>query len=234
MATKPSIYILHGWTQDITKWELCVNLLKSAGYKVKLLTIPGLTEKLDKPWNLDNYVQWFKHQVADDRKILVVAHSFGGRVAIRFDVKNPNVIQKLVLIDSAGIRPRTYSAIVKRMSFKALAKIGKRITQNPKARKVLYQLAGERDYYKANTVLAQTMSNIVEEDQQAEIPFVKAHTLILWGSHDTITPLSDGRLMSKMITGSTMKIINDAKHSPHYTHPEEVVDHILKFFPQHQ
>lgn len=222
-------YILHGWTQDLSKWQPFVRKLKKAGIPAVLLPIPGLSSKLDKPWILDDYVNWLNRQLGTARNVNIIAHSFGGRIAIRFDVKNPNIIKRLVLIDSSGIRPSSLPAVLKRVSFHAMAKIGKKITSHKKAREFLYRLAGESDYFKADQILAQTMANIVKIDQRTDLPFVKAPTLIIWGSQDKITPLSDGRLMNKNITGSTLKIINEAKHSPHYTHPTEVVPIISGF-----
>lgn len=231
MAKKPSIttYILHGWTKDTLKWEPLTKSLKKAGLKIKMLKIPGLTDHLDSPWDIDNYIDWLDAQISKHTHVNIIAHSFGGRIAIHYDVKRPNKIKKLVLIDSAGIRPTNLPAIVKRASFKALAKIGKKITKHKQARKILYQLAGEDDYYQADKVLAKTMANIVDFDQRQELEFVKAHTLLIWGSKDKTTPLSDGRLMNKTITGSCLHIIDGAGHSPQYSHVEEVHKHIKEF-----
>jgi len=221
--------VLHGWSTQTTKWAPLLKQLKSQGIKTKLLRIPGLTSPIDSPWDLNRYVDWFASQTKTHPHFSVIAHSFGGRIAIKFDIAHPNRIKKLVLIDSAGIRPASITAKVKRASFKAVAKIGKKITTKKSVRKFLYRLAGEQDYYKAHPHLAQTMTNVIEEDLRLSLRFVKAHTLIIWGSQDTTTPLSDGRLMHKTITGSSLKIIDNARHSPHFTHPDIVAAHIDQF-----
>lgn len=232
MATKNTpTFILHGWTTDISKWQPLTSLLKKKGVPAKILKIPGLTSKLDKSWTLNNYVSWLSKEIGQHSSVNLIAHSFGGRVALRFDIKNPNTVKKLVLIDSAGIRPVGIAATLKRVSFKAIAKLGKHLTKNQRARQMLYHLAQEKDYYQANHILAKTMANVIEDDQRPELSFVKAHTLIIWGSGDKVTPLRDGRLINKTITGSTLKIIDGAKHSPQYTHPEQVselISHFLK------
>jgi len=222
-------FILPGWTKDPSKWRPLIKLLEDDGLNIRLLPLPGLSSPLSKPWRLDDYEQWLNQKLVKNDNFNLIAHSFGGRIAIRFDRKNPNRIKKLVLIDSAGIRPSSFGAKVKRVSFKAVAKIGKKITTNPSARELLYKLAGEADYYQADKFLAQTMANVIEEDQRSELSFVKAHTLIIWGDNDKTTPLSDGRIINKTITGSTLKIVDSAGHSPQYTHPEPVAKFITQF-----
>lgn len=228
-SQKITTYILHGWTQDLSKWDPLVKTLKKSGHKIKLLPIPGLTAKLEKPWNLNDYYNWFLKEIGNQDHINLVGHSFGGRIAIRFVVKNPNLVKKLILIDSAGIRPASFSAVAKRLLFKTVAKVGKKVTASSHARKILYQIVGEKDYYQANKTLAQTMTNVVGEDQKSELQFIKAHTLIIWGSNDKITPIDDGRLMNKDITGSTLKIIDGAGHSPQYSHSDQVTGLITDF-----
>lgn len=224
-----NIFILHGWTKDVAKWQPLIDTLQKNNISVKLLKIPGLTSPLEKVWDLNDYVNWLGTQLVGQSQPILLGHSFGGRVAIRYEIKNPNKIKKLILIDSAGIRPMSLAARFKRISFKTLAKIGKTFTQNPGARSLLYQLVREQDYHNADKILAETMAKIVEDDQRPEVGFVKTHTLIIWGGKDKTTPLSDGRLMNKEITGSTLRIIDAAGHSPQYTHPEEVATFILEF-----
>jgi pimeloyl-ACP methyl ester carboxylesterase len=223
------VYVLHGWSKSNDKWQFFLKDLAKLGIKAKLLNIPGLTAKLNKPWNLNDYVKWFEDEVGDNRNVTVIAHSFGGRIAIRFDVKNPNRLKKLVLIDSAGIRPLGIGARLKRGSFKALASIGKKITQSDQLRKLLYTVVRERDYYEADNVMRKTMANIVEDDQRKELEFVKADTLIIWGQKDKDTPLSDARMMNKQITGSRMVIVPKAGHAPQFSHHKQVAKHVSEF-----
>jgi len=223
------VYILHGWTHDVEAWQPLTKILKKHHFQPIVLNIPGLSAPLDQTWNLDDYVAWFKTAIKGQQDLFIIAHSFGGRIALRFEVQNPNRVKKLILIDSSGIKPSSVAARLKRFSFRAAAKIGKKITQNRGARHLLYRLAREQDYLKTDGVLRHTMANIVQENQLSEIDFVKAHTLIIWGRGDKTTPLSNGRYFNKHITGSTLKIIDDARHSPQYTHPDLVASYICDF-----
>ena len=52
------IFILHGWTYSTEKWNPLIDLIKKNGFEVEMLNVPGLTEKIDKPWNINDYVEW--------------------------------------------------------------------------------------------------------------------------------------------------------------------------------
>ena len=222
------VYVLHGWSNETKDWGLFLKSLSKQGVKAELLNIPGLTTDLKKAWTLDDFVDWFDKQTREGRFSLI-AHSFGGRIGIRYDVKHPNRVKKLVLIDSAGIRPTGIGARIKRSSFKALASVGKKFTSSEKLRKLLYKAAREKDYHDADKIMRETMASIVSDDQRDELPYVKADTLIIWGQKDKVTPLSDARLMNKQITGSQLVIVPKARHSPQFTHHKQVAEHVAKF-----
>ena len=95
------IIILHGWTYSFDKWNPFMSLLKSKGLNPYLLPIPGLTDKINKPWNIDDYVKWFWGKIEKEEKIILIGHSNGGRIALNFSIKYLEKVAKLILIDSA-------------------------------------------------------------------------------------------------------------------------------------
>lgn len=223
------VIILHGWTTSIKIWDPFVELF-SERFNTNLLTIPGLTQKSDKPWGLENYVQWLKQKLAKEKdKVILIGHSNGGRISIAFAAKYPQYVSKLILIDSAGIYHKEFFLQLKRLLFKGAAKIGKRLTGSDKLRNILYKLAGESDYKNANPIQRQTMLNLISVDLTSDLEKIKVPTLIIWGKEDRVTPLSDGKLMHKLIKGSKLKIISGARHSPQFTHPEKVAKEIHEF-----
>lgn len=208
------IIILHGWTSETKKWEPFLKYLPG-----KLLKIPGLTEKIDRPWTLDDYLEWLKKKI--DKRVVLIGHSNGGRIAIAFAAKYPERVEKLILIDSAGIYHKKLALQIKRILFKLVAKIGKKIAPSNKLKNLLYKLAGEKDYKNADPIQKQTMINLISTDLTPMLTKIPIPTLIIWGKDDKITPLRDGKLMHQKIKGSKLKILN-AKHSPQFSHPKEV------------
>lgn len=228
MGTVKEILALHGWTTSIKKWGNFADNLRDRNIKIKIPSIPGLTKKISQPWTLDDYIEWLKKQIGT-KKVILLGHSNGGRIAIAFAAKYPNNVSKLLLIDSAGIYHNELPIRIKRGLFKGFAFIGKKITNNERFRNILYKLTRERDYQKADKIQRQIMVNLISLDLKSELKKINIPTLIIWGSDDKTTPLSDGRLMSTLIRNSNLKIIQGSKHSPHYTHPEEVAKIIHEY-----
>lgn len=222
------IYILHGWSYSVEKWTPFVKDLESKGFKINLLKIPGLTEKINKPWSIENYDNWLYKKLENEKKIILIGHSNGGRIAMAFAIKYPDKVSKLILIDSAGIFHNEVFLRTKRILFGSLAKIGTKIVSNKNLRDFLYFLARERDYKNASPNMKRTMVNLIESDKTLKIDRISVPTIIIWGQDDRITPVSDGKILSERIVNSKLYIINDARHSPQFTHSQQVCDIILK------
>lgn len=225
-----TLIILHGWNYSIEKWKPFLKLLKRHGVEYEMLKIPGLTAPLSRVWTLDDYVSWLNEQIANGQKpIAILGHSNGGRIAAAFTAKNHGKVSKLILIDSAGIIHRDLKTVLKKNLFTAITRIGKKITTSDSIRNLLYKVAGEQDYNKANPILKKTMLNLISQDLESTFSKITIPTLIVWGENDEIVPISQGRKIKELIAKSTLEIIENARHSPQFTNPEDTVKIITKF-----
>lgn len=230
--------------------------------KIFIPDLPGFG-KSDEPnenWDLDDYVKFvdnfieiatrkkgfeliknlFKNfdpkkavYVQKKDKIILIGHSFGGRIAIKYSKKHPEIIEKLILTGSAGIK---HPPSIKQKIFFAAAKIGKKIFLLPAfnklnnyAKKILYKAAREKDYHAASPKMKEIMKNAIGEDLTPILWDIKTPTILLWGRDDRSTPLSDGNIMNKKIENSEMIIIDYANHSLPYQKPEEFAKAVVEF-----
>jgi pimeloyl-ACP methyl ester carboxylesterase len=224
------VIILHGWTKNTDKWNPFLEELMKRGIPSYLPKIPGLTESLNEVWELSDYVEWLKKIVDNEKsKITLIGHSNGGRIALAFVSKYPQKIEKLILIDSAGIYHNGLPHRLKIFAFKTIAKIGKKITSSKTMENLLYKLAREGDYTKSDPVTKQIMINLLKSDKNLNLSKISIPTLIVWGTDDKITPLSDGIQMNKLINNSRLEIVSKAKHSPMYTDAKGVAEIIYEF-----
>lgn len=224
------LYILHGWAHTLDKWQPFINLLKQTGFEVNILKIPGLTEDLHRIWTIEDYVSWLKKIIDKEKgEVILVGHSNGGRIALAFTNLFPEKVDKLILINSAGIYHNELPLRIKRAVFKTISKIGKKLSSSEKLKHLLYKIVGESDYRNATPVMKQTMINLINSDKSLKLENIQIPTLIIWGGEDKITPLSDGLLINKLIKNSKLEIIKDARHSPMFTNAKEVAQLVQQF-----
>ncbi len=216
------VFIVHGWTYNLDKWQAINEVLKSKNIDPVLLKVPGLTEASDQVWDIDGYCNWLKAKLAGEEKPVVIGHSNGGRIALNLSVKEPEVIGQLILVDSAGIVNRGLVKTIKLKVLYVLAKIAKPLKKIKPLRPIVYKLIGARDYMEAPPNMRLTMENMLNADKTFDPSKVKIPTTIIWGRQDGITPLADGQKLHAAISGSSLHIIDGARHAPMATHPEQV------------
>lgn len=222
-------YIIHGWAYSLDKYKKISKLLESKGLNNVILKVPGLTEKIERVWDLKDYIDWVKNKIDHEKsKIILIGHSNGGRIAAAFASKFPKKLHHLILIDSAGIYHDEIHTKIRLIFFATLAKIGKRISSSRVLRNMLYKLTRENDYNHATEDMKKTMVNLIKSDLTFYLSSIDTPTLIIWGKDDKITSLNDAKIMHKLIKNSKLHIVEGAKHSPHFTHAEEVAEIILK------
>lgn len=207
---KENLVFLPGWTKKSGDYHELLVLLEEK-YKVYPLDL------LDdiRPYNLADFAQKVRTFLKQKKikKVILAGHSFGGRVAIKLTISNPELISKLILINSAGIERKNF--LIKLI--KAIKVI------KPIKLSFLENIFGSKDYLKAKGNLQKTLVNIVEENLEPELEKIKVPTLIIWGREDHTTPLWMGKLMHKLIKNSQLKII-EGDHGIPYRKPEEVFD----------
>lgn len=227
---KTTILILHGWNGRSEKWLPVKRLLEQDGYSVHVPQLPGFIHDTDKPWNLDSYVKWAYQytKLHHLNHITVIGHSNGGRIGIKLAIKYPELVDRLILVASGGIRS---SSNWKRELLKIVAKSGDkfldllRLTAYKRAiRKLFYRIIREPDYDKASQILKLTMVNIINEDISPLFQNITQPTTLIWGTEDNLTPPWTGNKMHAMIKGSNLIWIDGARHGLPFTHPEKLAD----------
>ncbi len=111
--------------------------------------------------------------------------------------------RKVVLLDSAGLVPKRSLTYHAKVAFFKTGKFILNLLPNvPKIREFkenILNKVGSSDYKASAPVLKETMKIILNEDVRTLLPNIKAPTLLIWGTADTATPLSDAEEMEKLI-----------------------------------
>lgn len=231
------VLILHGWNLSAAKFLPLRDELMKRGYNVYCPDLPGFgkSKLMANSWSLANYIDFVKKYLEDNRlnKFILIGHSFGGRIAIKYASQYPQVLEALVLTGVPGINPVPKFKI---SFFLILAKAGKLIFSLPLLsslkdlfRKFLYKIANASDYYNTNDYMVETFKNTVKENLIPYLSQIKTPTLLLWGREDRIVPLEIADKMEHMVKNSKLVVINEGRHGVPWTHPKEFADAVGRF-----
>lgn len=232
----PPVLVLHGWGASIEAVAPIVGALAST-CTVYAPDLPGFghTAPPPQPWGVAEYAQWTRSLIAalGLERTSIVGHSHGGRTAIHLAAHHPELVDKLVLVDAAGIRPRRTFRWYRRV---AMAKVAKHVLNRlgPPGRSLGRTLVGRSasaDYAAADAaVMRPTLVRLVNADLTSLLPEIKASTLLIWGELDADTPVSDGQTMERLIPDAGLVVFEGAGHFSYADQPRRfarVVGHFL-------
>lgn len=231
------VLFLHGWGSNIKLWQGLMDTV-APKYTALALDMPGFGES-DEPkeaWNVDDYVDFVLKFVDlfKPESLVLVGHSFGGRVIIKMlNRELPFEVKKIILIDAAGIKPK--KTLKQKISLLAY-KTGRKIMETkplkamfPDAVENMRKKRGSADYNSATPIMRQTLVKVVNEDLTELLPNIKASSLLVWGTNDTATPLSDGEKMESLIPDAGLVKVQGAGHYS-FLEASELVSRVVKSF----
>lgn len=208
------VIVMHGWDQNLEMMYSIVNNLKE-NYLVYNIDLPGFGQS-DEPafsYTLDDYELFLEEFIKQNKIVnpILVGHSFGCRIAIKYAIKNDN-LNKLILTGAAGIKDRF--SIVR--AFKIYVyKFFKLFKDVPFVRHYIQEMmdnSGSEDYRNSSPIMKGVLKNTINEDLLNVLEKIKVPTLLIFGSKDDATPLWMGETMNKEIVDSKLIVYEGATH----------------------
>lgn len=225
-----TLVLLHGWGGSKNSLEELDSKLRSFGYSTLRLEMPGhgKTPTMQNPWNMKDFCMWVKDEL--NRKnindYILIGHSFGGRIIIDGVINEFLHPQKIVLIDSSGIRPKNS---LKKTFWKTASKLpGIKILISPFKSLIYKYIIREKDYANTKGQLKETFKIINEAYYNEKVSRISLPTLIIWGKDDSVTPLWMGQQLHEKIAHSQL-IVLEGTHSLPIKNTKEVAQVIHRF-----
>lgn len=228
---KKEILILSGWGNTRKTFTSLIDTLKK-NYKVYIFDYPGFGESPfpNKDLDIYDYSNLIYEFIKDNsiEKPSIISHSFGGRISIILTGLYKVKIDKLILIDIAGIRRKSIKRSLKTVIYKLRKKLVIFKKNKLKYLNNLRNKYSSTDYNSLNKNMYITFKNIINEDLRKYIKHIKTKTLIIWGKQDEDTPVKDGYYLNKKIKNSQLIIYIKASHFV-YLEEKDVENKILDF-----
>lgn len=198
------VLLLHGWGGSHVSFQGVYDRLCRDGYAAINLDFPGFGSSgmPGTGFGIYDYAHLtakFVEQLGLEQ-VIAVGHSFGGRVSILLG-KLP-FVKGLVLVDSAGMKPRR--------SAKYYIKVGWYKT----AKKLGFKpVGGSADYKALAPEMRPVFNRVVNTHLECELPAIRCPTLIVWGDKDRDTPPYMAKRLGKGIRDSAVIMLPGGHYS---------------------
>ncbi|WKK67543.1 alpha/beta fold hydrolase [Lutimonas zeaxanthinifaciens] len=248
--TDMPIVLIHGTGASLHTFDEWAERLKRE-HRVIRMDLPGfgLTGPFpDRNYSMENYVDFIK-EFLESRGVgtcILGGNSLGGAIAWQFTAKNPEMVEKLILIDAAGYpmksesRPIAFTlaripVVNKALTFITPLSMVRSSVENVYAdkSKVSDQLV-ER-YFKLTLrtgnrqALVDRMAMETDMSKTGLIKNINQATLVLWGDEDLLIPVANAYLFHKDLPNSELVILKNSGHVPMEESPEESLEALFEF-----
>lgn len=240
------ILLIHGFDSSLLEFRRLLPMLaaQQSTWAVDLLGFGFTQRNLDIPLNPETIKTHLYHfwQTTVKQPVILAGASMGGAAAIDFTLTYPEAVEKLVLLDSAGLAKQP---AIGRFMIPPLDYFATEFLRNPKIRQNISRTA----YYDKSfaSLDAQTCAALhlkCSNWNKSLIAFTKSGgygsftnrifkihqpTLILWGRQDKILGTKDAAKFERGIPNSKLVWIDNCGHVPHLEQPQVTAKEILDF-----
>lgn len=227
MKTKESIVFLSGLLCNETVWEDVSKELEDI-YDISIISFQGCDS-----------IEMMAKKVLDlaPESFILIGHSMGGRVALEVFNQASNRVKGLGLFNT-GVHPKSESEIPGRQKLLDLAKnegissvlkqwlfpmMSKSSLENRILMERLEQMVNS---YSVEEFTNQIHALLNRPDAQSILPLINVPTLLLSGTEDKWSPISQHEKMQEFIKDSTLVIIENASHMAPIEQPKLVASAI--------
>lgn len=222
-----AIIFLHGWGGSSASWLGTAKMMANLGFYSVVVDFSGFGKSAEPktPFGVEDYMNEVVALIKSLNltHVYLVGHSFGGRVAIMLTASKKLKVDKLVLVDSAGVLPRR--GFIYKIKVKKYKRLKKKVECGKCGAEELNGY-GSSDYVGLSPIMKQTFIKVVNQDLVPYAKNISTETLIVWGKKDKDTPMYMAKKLQKAITGSSLVVLP----SGHYCYIDNFKDFIDELY----
>jgi pimeloyl-ACP methyl ester carboxylesterase len=256
----PPVVLIHGVAGRAAQWDQTMLLLAEKHTVIAPdLLGHGESAKPRGDYSLGAFASGVRDLLIglDIEGATVVGHSLGGGIAMQFAYQFPERCQRLVLVSSGGLGQEVHPVLraatlpgselvlpllaheklleIASIVPRAFAKVGLRpgpdVTEMARGYASLSTAEGRSAFiHTVRAVIDPTGQRINASDRLYLAS--KMPSLIVWGGHDRIIPVSHARPTHKAMPGSRLELFENAGHFPHLDDPLRFARVLLSFLDE--
>jgi pimeloyl-ACP methyl ester carboxylesterase len=218
----PGILALHGWRRDHR--DFTATLTSPAGALDSIaVDLPGFggTPAPEEVWGSARYAEALipvlEHM---QRRVVVIGHSFGGRVGVHLAAIAPERVAGLVLTGVPLFRTTPLARPPFR--FRAVRQLAKKGLVSEARLERHRQRYGSADYKAATGVMRGILVTVLAEEYSDVLAKVSCPVELVWGDDDTEAPLAVAERIHEAVPNSHLVVCEGAGHLTPMTVPGEL------------
>ncbi|MFB9861786.1 alpha/beta fold hydrolase [Rufibacter immobilis] len=217
------LLLLHGLFGALSNWQGVVSYFQR-NYRVVIPLMPLYEMPLPQA-SVPGLVEFVEEFVTHKNltNLTLLGNSLGGHVALEYTLKNPELVQRVVLTGSSGLFEDSMGgSFPKRGNYEFVKeRVGYTFYDPAVATKELVDEVF--DITNSNQKVLRIIS-IAKSAQRnnlgKDLGKIQAPTLLIWGLNDTITPPVVAHEFNKLIQNSELHFIDHCCHAPMMEHPD--------------
>lgn len=206
-SSPPEIFTLHGWGRNGNDFASILN-----GRNGLALHLPGFgpAPPPETAWSSRDYADSIAAAIGSFGPLILVGHSFGGRVAIRLAANYPNLVKALVLT-GVPIYPTKKIAGPKPF-FRFVRQLHKLKILPDSIMEVARQRYGSDDYKYSSGVMRKILVGVVRENYLDDAARVDCPVEMVWGELDNPAPVEVARKALDFFPKATLRVVSGEGH----------------------
>jgi len=235
------VILLHGAGAGSVTWYPSISAI-SSNFRVVAPDIVGYGES-DKPdalYDRPYFSAWLKDFMSALKisKAHIVGLSQGGAIALQFALDNPNMVDKLVLVNSGGLGAKP--SLLPMIAMVWLNSFPSSLANRFFSRYLLFD-TGSRDpnhgHYSIEVIKGEGGKRAFTQGKGAAVSPVSKHalrqiendTLVIWGENDRLFPIEHGETAARIMPNARLFQVQQAGHLPLMDQPEIFNGALLEF-----
>lgn len=222
---------LHGWGRSSRDFASSASHLARSGVASVALDLPGFgsSPPPTDPGGSRMYADLVAPVLAEiaSDPVVLVGHSFGGRVATVIAARHPELVGALVLTGTPLVRRRV--CVRAPWRFRLIRWLGARGLVSEERLEHARQRHGSEDYRRANGVMRDVLVASVNEGYEDELRAITVPVTMVWGEGDADVPVEVAHHASHLVrTACRVREVAGVGHLLPTEAPEELAASVLE------
>lgn len=219
----PAVLALHGWGRTHRDFDAVLQPPGRPVLDAVALDLPGFgaTPPPEEAWGSAEYADGVAEAVDDMASpVVVLGHSFGGRVAVQLATRRPELVRALVLTGVPLVRTRPPTRPARR--FRAARALHRAGLLSDARMEAARRRHGSADYAAAQGVMRAVHVRSVGETYEAQLDAIACPVHLVWGADDATVPPTVAAAAADRLRAAELTVLPGVGHFVPLAAPAEL------------